>query len=61
MRKTKCRIIPAVAEFNRHSDEYRVEIMDYVDQEGDYEDALERLKLDVVTGKAPDLITVGGD
>lgn len=49
-----------VAEFNRYSSEYRVEIVDYVTQKGNYEDAVEQLKLDVVSGKAPDIITVGG-
>lgn len=49
-----------VAEFNRYSSEYRVEIVDYVAQEGNCEDAVEQLKLDAVTGKAPDIITVGG-
>lgn len=49
-----------VAEFNRYSSEYRVEIVDYIAQEGNYEDAIEQLKLDIVTGKAPDIITVGG-
>lgn len=49
-----------VAEFNRYSSEYRVEIMDYIAGEGSYMDAAERLKLDVVTGKAPDVITTGG-
>lgn len=46
-----------VAEFNRYSSEYRVEIIDYV---ANYEDAVEQLKLDVISGKAPDIITVGG-
>lgn len=49
-----------VAEFNRYSSEYRVEIVDYVTQEGNYEDAVEQLKLDIISGKAPDIITVGG-
>lgn len=49
-----------VAEFNRYNSEYRVEIVDYVAQKGDYEDAVEQLKLDVVSGKAPDIITVEG-
>lgn len=49
-----------VAEFNRYSSEYRVEIVDYLSQTENYEEALERLKLDVVAGKAPDIITVGG-
>lgn len=46
-----------VAEFNRYSSEYRVEIVDYVAK---YEDAKEQLKLDLVSGKAPDIITVDG-
>lgn len=48
------------AEFNRYSSEYRVEIVDYAAQEGNYEDAIEQLKLDVVSGKAPDIIAAGG-
>ena len=50
----------AVAEFNRSSDGYRVEIVDYFSQTGDYDEACEQLKLDVVTGKAPDIISVSG-
>lgn len=49
-----------VTDFNRYNSEYRVEIVDYVDQTGSYEDALERLKLDIVTGDAPDIIRVSG-
>lgn len=50
----------AVAEFNRYSGEYRVEIVDYLALKGSYEDAQEQLKLDVITGKAPDVITTAG-
>ena len=49
-----------VAEFNRYSGEYRVEIVDYVASEETYEDAVEQLKLDIVSGTAPDMITLGG-
>lgn len=49
-----------VAEFNRYSTGYRVEILDYYALAGDCGKAVERLKLDVVSGKAPDLITTGG-
>jgi len=49
-----------VAEFNRYSSGYRVEIVDYVTQEANYTDAIEQLKLDVVSGKGPDIITIGG-
>lgn len=50
----------AVAEFNRYSGEYRVEIVDYFSQAESYEDASDRLSLDIVTGKAPDIIALSG-
>ena len=50
----------AVAQFNRESAKYRVEIVDYLAQGGNYEDAAQKLKLDVVTGKAPDIIATSG-
>lgn len=50
----------AVSEFNRYSNEYRVELVDYFNQTRDYDKAIEQLKLDVVTGKAPDIIAVSG-
>ncbi len=49
-----------VTEFNRHSSEYKVEIVDYFNQTGDYDEAIEQLKLDVVTRTAPDIIAVSG-
>ena len=50
-----------VAEFNRYNSAYRVEIIDYVTQAGDSEGAAEQLKLDIISGRAPDIITVGAD
>ncbi|MCI9143148.1 MAG: extracellular solute-binding protein [Lachnospiraceae bacterium] len=50
----------AVAAFNRFSSEYRVELVDYISQAESYEEASEKFKLDVVTGKAPDIIAVSG-
>lgn len=50
----------AVAQFNRESAKYRVEMVDYLAQGGNYEDAAQKLKLDVVTGKAPDIIATSG-
>lgn len=50
----------AVSQFNRDSAGYMVQIVDYYSREGNYEDAAEKLKLDVVTGKAPDIIGVSG-
>lgn len=50
----------AVAEFNRYSSDYRVEIVDYFERTGDYDKAVEQLKLDVITGTAPNIIAVSG-
>lgn len=49
----------AVAEFNRYSNAYRVEIVDYCSQAESYEEGKERLTLDVIAKKAPDVISVG--
>ncbi len=49
-----------VTEFNRYSREYRVEMVDYSERTGDYDRAVEQLKLDVITGTAPDIIAVSG-
>lgn len=49
-----------VAAFNRFSSEYRVELVDYINQAESYEEASEKFKLDVVTGKAPDIIAISG-
>jgi len=49
-----------VTDFNRHSSEYKVEIVDYFNQTGDYDKAIEQLNLDVVTRTAPDIIAVSG-
>lgn len=49
-----------VTEFNRYSSDYRVEMVDYFEQTGDYDKAVEQLKLDVITGTAPDIIAVSG-
>lgn len=49
-----------VTEFNRSNKEYRVEVIDYLDYAESYTEAMERLKLDVITGNAPDIITIGG-
>lgn len=49
-----------VAEFNRYNGDYRVEMVDYFGQTGDYDKAVEQINLDVVTGTAPDVISVSG-
>lgn len=50
----------AVAEFNRYNEAYQVEIVDYIRMAGEYERAIEKLRLDVVTGSAPDLLAAAG-
>ncbi|MCM1500762.1 MAG: hypothetical protein NC124_20075, partial [Clostridium sp.] len=49
-----------VTEFNRYSSDYRVEIVDYFDRTGDYDKAAEQLKLDIITGTAPNIIALSG-
>lgn len=49
-----------VTKFNRYSQEYCVEIVDYFQKTGDYDRALEQIKLDLVTGKAPNIISLSG-
>lgn len=49
-----------VTEFNRYNSDYRVEMVDYFERTGDYDKAVEQLKLDVITGTAPDIIAVSG-
>ena len=48
----------AVTEFNRYSQDVRVEIVSYYNEQEDYEKSVERLKLDIVAGTAPDIIDV---
>lgn len=47
-----------VAAFNESHDELQVQVVSYWDEEKGYEAGIEQLKLDVVTGKAPDIIEV---
>jgi len=48
----------AVTDFNRYNQDIRVEIVSYYNEQEDYEKSVERLKLDIVTGTAPDIIDV---
>ena len=48
-----------VASFNRYQDNVSIEPVVYVDDQ-DYDRGYERLALDVIQGKAPDLISVSG-
>lgn len=48
-----------LTDFNRYHEDVRVEMVNYLDaSQGDYDAAIEQLKLDIVTGNAPDLLEV---
>ena len=47
-----------VTEFNRYNQDLQVQVVDYRDDSDSYELGVDRLKLDIVTGKAPDILSV---
>lgn len=47
-----------VTDYNRQQSEVRIEMMPYYNEDMDYEDAVTRLNLDIITGDAPDIIDV---
>lgn len=53
---TKMLLSRAATEFNRTHQDCRVEIVDYLGESHDYEDAFTRLLLDFTRGSAPDLL-----
>ena len=48
----------AVIDFNRSNPDVMINIKTYYQEDGDFEQSVERLKLDVVTGSAPDIMEV---
>lgn len=48
----------AVTEFNRFSEELHIEIVDYYDEAEGFDKGFERMKLDIVRKKAPDILEV---
>jgi len=53
----------AVIEFNRNSQEYRIQIKDYYDQEEyvDYNKIMEKLNNDIIAGNMPDILLVNSE
>ena len=47
-----------VSEFNGQSEDIQIQMVSYWDGESDYEDGLNRLKMDLISGKGPDIISV---
>lgn len=47
-----------VTEFNRYSKDVQIDIITYFNSNESFEQSVEKLKLDIITGKAPDLIEV---
>lgn len=50
----------AVTAFNRFHEDMRVEIVNYYEEQKDYDAGLERLKLDIIRNQAPDILDVSG-
>lgn len=46
----------AVTEFNRFHSDIQIEMITYYDGEGEFDAALEQLKLDIIRGEAPDIL-----
>jgi len=46
----------AVMDFNRESEDYRIELIDYLGAEGDWYGGLTRFQVELMTGKGPDII-----
>lgn len=51
----------AVAEYSRYSQDVQIQIVEYFNGQGSYDECAERMKLDIVTGKAPDILDVSSD
>lgn len=47
-----------ITEFNRYSQDLRVQVVDYWENADTYDLGVDRLKLDLVTGRAPDILAV---
>lgn len=47
-----------VATYNRFSKDYLIEVIEYYTEDGGYEAAAQKLKLEIISGKAPDIIDV---
>lgn len=47
-----------IIEFNRKNDQYRIDMVCYVNESGDWDSALERFNADLTAGNVPDLIDV---
>lgn len=47
-----------VSDYNRQQSEVRIEMIPYYNEDIDYEDAVTKLNLDIITGDAPDIIDV---
>lgn len=49
-----------IADYNRQSEEYAVRMVQYYDEEKEYDDCLTALLLDIMRGQAPDILDLGG-
>ena len=49
-----------VSGYNRLQTDFRIQLVPYLSGETDYDEAANRLKMDIITGNAPDIIDVSG-
>ena len=50
----------AITDLNKNSSEYYIELTDFYDTEGDYEDKLSRMNMEMTSGNIPDIIALSG-
>ncbi len=54
-------LIDMAVEFNKTSTEYRIEVVSYADEAGDYHTALVNMQNDIAAGNIPDIVGVSSD
>ena len=56
MASTDWTVKSRVIEFNKKNDTYRISLIDYSSESGEYEEGISRMNTDIVSGKVPDII-----
>lgn len=56
MASTDWTVKSRVIEFNKKNDTYRISLMDYSSETGEYEEGISKMNTDIVSGKVPDII-----
>ncbi len=56
MASTDWNVKSRVIEFNKKNDTYRISLIDYSSETGEYEEGISKMNTDIVSGKIPDII-----